>query len=439
MLEPSNAGAGALRAARLAKGWKAAKLAARLGVSTTTLSRWENGHQKPSSFNVEQICEVFGLSPSALGLDEPEQFVPQSRARSHLEQVLDEWGVPVGNRRGFLRNIAAAVGLAALAPLLELGDGEPLHRLAVTMQRPRRVDLETVEHLEAVTAAQRELYHHLTSEELIGAVTGHLRVAKLLLQNVQQAEPRRRLGAIVTEAAGHAAWLSYDLNDNRAGDHYYALAGMAARDAGDTALGAYVQGFKSLVRADEGKVKVALALAEEASHDAAPSAGATMQAWLAGLEAQPLATMGESKGCYQALRRAEVAIQKADPDEDPPWMYGFDASRLQGLAGSCYRRLGKTAAAERSLLDAMASLPGSCSPHGCARRRAEFLLELAWVQLDQGNIDEACGLLSESLQGTLAAGSMMGLKRIRDFRIHLEPWDRTKAVAALDEQLAGSF
>ena len=37
-----------LRAARLSMGWKASKLAAVLGVSETTVSRWENGHVLPS-------------------------------------------------------------------------------------------------------------------------------------------------------------------------------------------------------------------------------------------------------------------------------------------------------------------------------------------------------------------------------------------------------
>src|SRR5215211_9388349 len=37
-----------LQAARLDKGWKAARLAAELGVSETTLSRWEHGRQQPT-------------------------------------------------------------------------------------------------------------------------------------------------------------------------------------------------------------------------------------------------------------------------------------------------------------------------------------------------------------------------------------------------------
>src|SRR5439155_19982029 len=86
----------------------------------------------------------------------------------------------------------------------------------------------------------------------------------------------------------------------------------------------------------------------------------TMVAWLGGIQAQIQARIGESKVCYQTLRRAEAAIGRAGHEEDPAWMFDFDAGRLHAVAGSCYRRLGKTSAAEQALGEAMASLAVSC-------------------------------------------------------------------------------
>jgi len=34
---------------------------------------------------------------------------------------------------------------------------------------------------------------------------------------------------------------------------------------------------------------------------------------------------------------------------------------------------------------------------------------------------------------------MMGLKRVRELRAAMDPWQRTRAVAELDEQLVSSF
>jgi hypothetical protein len=382
------------------------------------------------------MCEILKIDPSALGGGGFHRQSPQLQL-SHLEQLLNEWGISVGNRREFLKQLAGAVGMAALAPLLELSDGEPLHRLSRKIQRPA-VDASVVEHLEAVTAAQRELYHGLTSEELIQAVTGHLRLAKGLLHDTQREEPRRRLAAIVTETAGHAAWLSYDLNERRSGEHYYLLAGVAARQAGDPALGAYVQGFKSIIRASEGRTAHSLALAERATEAVATSALTTMVAWLTGLRAQSLATMGDAKRCYQALRRAEAVIDRVGPG-DPPWMFSFDTGRLHAVTGSCYRRLGKTSAAEQALGQAMAAISEGCDSSDCTRRRSEVLVELGWVAVQKEDVDEACRLAGESLGASLDAGSMMGLKRIRELRVALDPWQDTRAVAELDEQLVSSF
>ncbi len=113
-------------------------------------------------------------------------------------------------------------------------------------------------------------------------------------------------------------------------------------------------------------------------------------------------------------------------------MYQFDRGRFEILAGSCYRRLGKTKAAERTLHEALHSLGPSCS----ARRRAEVLLELAYVEIQQHDLDRACDLAVQSLNGILEAGSVAGLEEVREFRAHLGPQGGSSAVASLDERLA---
>ena len=65
-------------------------------------------------------------------------------------------------------------------------------------------------------------------------------------------------------------------------------------------------------------------------------------------------------------------------------MYSFDEGRLAALAGTCYRQLGKLTAADRTLQEALEALDASCT-----RRRSEVQLELALVQLEKENIDEA--------------------------------------------------
>jgi transcriptional regulator with XRE-family HTH domain/tetratricopeptide (TPR) repeat protein len=412
-MEPVEPGAlTPLQAARLDKGWKAAKLAAELGVSETTLSRWEHGRQQPTLGHQQRLCEVLDKDPAELGFQ---------------EDILK-----VGTRREFMRQVTALVGTATMEAFLDVGGPDALDRFSLAVGRPTRVDRVTVQHLETVTTMHRQLYHHLSSFELVDAVTGHLRAATRLLRGAQDRVLRRRLAAVAGETAGHAAWLFHDLGDQKLTERYYADAAIATRKAGDPGLDAYVSGFKSLVRASEGQPKAALGLARAARQVGARNATATTRSWLAGLEAQALATLHDSKACFVALRQAETAIGQARPDEDPPWMYSFDEARLAALAGACYRQLGKTTAAERTLHEALAALDPSCT-----RRRSEGLLELALVQLQKEDIDEACRFAGQSFEAAMTAGSVVGQLRVGEFRSGLDQWSDTEAVRNLDDQLAG--
>src|SRR5215204_5815102 len=174
-----------LQAARLDKGWKAARLAAALGVSETTLSRWEHGRQQPTLRHQQRLCEVLDMDPVELGFE---------------GDILQ-----VGTRREFMRQMTALVGTATMEAVLDVGGPDALDRFSLAVSRPTRVDRVTVQHLETVTATHRQLYHHLSSFELVDAVTGHLRGVTRLLRGAQQRLLRRRLAAVAGETAGHAA------------------------------------------------------------------------------------------------------------------------------------------------------------------------------------------------------------------------------------------
>lgn len=98
-----------VRAARIAKGWKAARLASLIGVSKTTLSQWENGHQRPHRRRWEQLCRVLGRDPVDLGFEED------------LLEV---------DRREFMHKLIGALGAATVAPLVGGVGAESLERIA---------------------------------------------------------------------------------------------------------------------------------------------------------------------------------------------------------------------------------------------------------------------------------------------------------------------
>ncbi|MGH4008020.1 MAG: helix-turn-helix domain-containing protein, partial [Pseudonocardiaceae bacterium] len=293
--------------------------------------------------------------------------------------------------RVFTEKILGAVGAATEAPLIGYASIGSLERLASAARQPSQVGPVVVDHLELVTQTHRDLYYDLSSAELVAAVTGHLQVTTLLLGGTQPLALRRRLAAIAGETAGHAAWLCHDLGDRHGTERYYAVAETATREARDAALGAYVRGFRSLVVGSEGQAREALGFARSAVEMALRSTTATTRAWLASLEAQSLACVGDRKACLGALRRAGTALGQARREEDPAWMYEFDHARLLAVSGACYGQLGKTAAAERTLGEALEALGPKRT-----QRRAEVLVDLARVRTQQHDADEAAGLAGEA-------------------------------------------
>ena len=60
----------ALRLRRIYAGWTFRQLAERVGVSKSTVSRWENGHNEPDSSAVAAISDALDL-PAATFAREP--------------------------------------------------------------------------------------------------------------------------------------------------------------------------------------------------------------------------------------------------------------------------------------------------------------------------------------------------------------------------------
>ncbi len=430
--------------------------AAHLGVGVRTVNKWEarQADITPLPYMQEVLDtalaqasdEVKARFAAATRADEPEHKDAQASEfplRGAMLPVVVNGRlvfVPIDadalacSSRVFTEKILGVFGAAAEAPLVGYASIESLERLASAVRQPSQVGPVVVEHLELVTQTHRDLYYDLSSAELVAAVTGHLQVTTLLLGDTQPLQLRRRLAAIAGETAGHAAWLCHDLGDRYGTERYYAVADIATREAGDAALDAYVRGFRSLVMGSQGQAREALGLARSAVEMAQRSATATTRAWLASLEAQALASVGDRKACFGALRRADTALGQARREEDPAWMYEFDHVRLLAVTGACYRWLGKIAAAERTLREALEALGPKRT-----RRRAEVLVDLARVRARQQDAEQAAGLACEALEIAVETGSPAGIQRVARFRSELAGWNGTRAVTALDEQLTDAI
>jgi hypothetical protein len=134
--------------------------------------------------------------------------------------------------------MAGFVGLAGSGSL----DPEPWERLAYAMSHPKRIDRGTLAQLEQVTIALEQLELQVSPSVLIGPVKGHLNTVADLLAAEPPSGMRAQLLSLAGESARLAGWLASDQANLATSADYFRTGLEAAREAGDTRLGAYLLG-----------------------------------------------------------------------------------------------------------------------------------------------------------------------------------------------------
>jgi tetratricopeptide (TPR) repeat protein len=454
-----------LRRQRQQRGWSLQRVAdeirrlcerdgRRVGITAHMVGTWERGNKKPSPLYREKLCVLYGECAERLGLIEANPHADPVPILQSSGQFLQPSGQLPGEnldetifldgdsleaqdrdmrRRTFLRRMAGATGVALFSPPLGLLGSEPWERLAMALDRPATVDAATVRDLELITAGYARLTECVTSGSLITPVLEHLRSITDLLRGPQPALVRRRLCIAAADAAQLAGRLLFGTNQSAGAQTYYSVALDAAREAGDRALGAYVIGTMSFIPSREGKADKALQLAQQATATATDGAPATLRSWLAALEAEQHASLGNASASRIALDRAQRAADQADREEPPAWIDYFDRGRLAGFAGICHIRLDRPKEALTPLGEALRALPEAAVKH-----RSVLLTDLATAKVMQGELDEGCQIAGESLRIATMMKGVSAMKRLREFSRQLEPWRATNQVKGFEEQLRTS-
>jgi transcriptional regulator with XRE-family HTH domain len=438
-----------LRRARDARGWSQREAADQLqrlmtsygetqvGVDENTIGRWERGVRRPDPRYRRYLCQLYGKQAGELGfVDDLEPAPGESLLPSREDDppiLYDLWSSVMDvARRTFLRQAAVVAGAVAVSRPLELLDQQPWEQLSVALKRATAVDPALVDRLEEMTGEFYRSEEQVPARELLGGVTHHLGRLIGLLQNSPSGVARRRLTRTAGETAALAGWLSFELGDGAATRGYYDAAIDAAKEVDDRALCAWVLGMMSFRSRAIGDQPTALALVRDAQRAGGRSAPATTRSWLAALEAEAHAGMGDARATRTAIGRADAAFSKARRDTDPSWMVFFDRSRLDGMKVASLVRV-EPRAAQAASKEALAALQPSMT-----KKRSIILADLAFAYVQQGEIEEACRLAGQALAIVGHTESAVGLQRVRELRQRLEPWKDTRPVRQLDELLRAS-
>ncbi|MEV6866615.1 helix-turn-helix transcriptional regulator [Streptosporangium subroseum] len=190
---------------RRANGWTQDQLAEAVGYSQSWVSKVLR-HRQP--LTVDQVREI----SSRIGIP------------IHLLRFGARGDDDPTKRRDF----GKAVALTALT--------------AVPLPKRAEVDETTAPTLTGITGAQRRLESTTPARELARGAMAHVDLANRILNRTGHSAFTGDLRAVMSEAAGFAAWVHADMHDTGTSRTYYRLAIDSARHAEHSLLAAYMIG-----------------------------------------------------------------------------------------------------------------------------------------------------------------------------------------------------
>lgn len=239
------------------------------------------------------------------------------------------------------------------------------------------------------------------------------------------------MNAVLSEAAGLAAWLQVDLQNIAGARRYYRVAVDAAERSGHRLLPTYMRASLGQFAAEAGDADHGLNLVRKARHRLPHNAPPVAHVWLDAIEARVLAERRDREA-LTLIRRSQTRLAGATGNEPVwPWVFSFDEPKLAAYRAVCQIRLGHTAEARTALAEAAAAVKAP-------KQLAILQVELARTLWDDGEAESSCALAVSALKTAFSLESERVHNMVRDLRRAMG--NRTSAVTAdLDDRLAAAY
>jgi len=280
--------------------------------------------------------------------------------------------------------------------------------------------------LETITASYWRLRAN-ASLDLLGNISEHFRTIVNLLQQSLPRKAAQQLCSLAGETAQLLGQTLFDLREYALAWSYYMLSIKAAQTASNHDLWAAGIGRMILLLIYWDHPQKALFFLQEVRQ--LHIQNTRVVCWLAAVEAEVHAYLGDAESCDAALKRAKKILQHEPLGEDH-YATGLSASRLAGYEGACFVRLHQPDRALPALQQALSLLDPQA-----IRRQSTLLTDMGMAYAQQGNIQQACQLAVQALSITKQTRSRAVLERVRTLRSELEAWKETSEVHDLEKQL----
>lgn len=344
-------------AQRVAQGYSQEDFAEALAVAASTVVRWESGRATPRPHQRPRIAGLLGVT------------LPELEALLAEEQPAETAALPdtpplfPGDDDDMKRR--EVLGLLAVTGALVTPPGSD----GISGGRTASVLLKEGDDLHR---SLWQVYALSDSKQAVfPAVRGQLDVMAKGLAEARTPTQRAKLCRMTADLYQLVGELFFDANRYTDAAQCYTLAAHAAHAGGDHDLWAcamtrhaYVELYARLAPAAQPLLAAAARVAQGGDGTL------STRHWVAAVQAQAYAAMGDLDACNRALDEAEkVHTLDGRHSHNGGWLR-FDGSRLAEERGACYLRLGRPDLAEEALIAALAQ-PLSL------RRRAAVLSDLA--------------------------------------------------------------
>ncbi|SDF93534.1 Helix-turn-helix [Lentzea fradiae] len=426
-------------------------LAEEVDVDTRTVQRWEAGERKPQPWKRSKLAKVLRVTRQQL--DSMIDWVP-SGART--PDVTADWEVAPGTGEAFREQFPSEDRLEPGGHDQSLDDPELApgpHRqpdppeiddmqrrealrmagmvaamLALHPATDRPADTDDADYAQ-FNAALWTIYASAASKsEVLPLVRSQLGVLTTELERGHGPAAMQRIAASASDLYQLKGEIHFDGDDYTLAADSYDLAARHAEAAGDFDLWACALTRHSFLSVYERRFASAAPMLELAAGLARRGhPGLSTRHWVAAVQAETFAGLGDLSSCQRALDKAEEVRGLAGALQNGGWLR-FDGSRLPEQRGTCYATLGRHLLAEEELAKA---LRHKLSP----RRRAGVHVDLAIIGADRRDRDQVMAHASTALADAVTTSSDYIRRKLGSLQRHLVPMLGDKQVQRLSGEI----
>jgi hypothetical protein len=355
---------------------------------------------------------------SRLSRDRPEESVTQA---FWAPKSIDDM-----NRRDLLRVLSMTGAMLAMGAIPEDSDWERLDYFA---NRACRLDSQTVEEYGALNAhLWRVFVLSRTKHVVFPLVRDQLDVLTNSFERADGQAMYRRLCELTSSLFQLAGEILFDENQYTDAAYCYTLAATASKEAGMPDLWACALTRHAFIAVYERRFDKSALMLELAARLArrGDSTLATRH-WVAIVQAQTFAGLGELNACQRALDAAGQVDKLQGEIQNGGWLR-FDSSRLAEERGTCYVQLRCPDRAEPALTDALRL-------NLSVRRRGSVFIDLAILGAQRRDLDQIVTYADAAAEIFLQTGSGVIVRKLGSLQAYLAPFLSDRRVDDLNSRI----